>query len=96
MTPRVGESAESLGLFLLIDRERHSLGHLHKLQTLHIRPRDVRGLRPVPPEHHRHAPLRIVAGGIVVAADLLARRHIERIVESKRGQPSILRDPKAV
>ena len=49
-----------------------SLRHLDQFQPLHIRPRDIRGLGPVSPEHHRHAPLRVVAGGIVVASDLLA------------------------
>jgi hypothetical protein len=60
------------------------------VRALHVRPRDIRGLRPVAAEHHRHAPLRVVAGGIVVAADLLARRHIERIVEGERRQAGVL------
>ena len=46
--------------------------HLHEFQPLHIGPRQIRGLRPRAAEHHHHAPLRAVAGGIVVASDLLA------------------------
>ena len=60
------------------------LGHLDEFQSLNICPRHVRCLRPVAAKHDRHAPLGIIAGGIVVAADLLARRHIERIVEGER------------
>ena len=48
-------------------------------------PRDIRRLCPVATKHDRHAPLRVVAGGIEVAADLLTRRHIERIVEESRS-----------
>jgi len=63
-----------------LDRERlgarvrsfRFLRHLHQFQPLHVRPRDIRRLRPVATEHHCHAPLRVVAGGILVAADLLA------------------------
>jgi hypothetical protein len=74
----------------------HGSGDLNELQGLHVRPCDVRGLRPVAAERHRHAPLRIAAGRIVVAANLLARRHIERIVEGERRHPGVLRDPEAV
>ena len=52
------------------------LRHLLQLQPRHVRPHDTRGLPSRAAEHHRHAPLRVVAGGIVVAADLLARRRI--------------------
>jgi len=39
-------------------------------------------LRPIAPKHHRHTPLRVVAGRIVVAADLLPGRHVERCAET--------------
>jgi hypothetical protein len=42
------------------------------------------------------APLRGVARGIVIAADLLAGRDVERIVEREWGQAAILRVPKVV
>jgi hypothetical protein len=55
-----------------LDGQREPLRYLHQFEALHVRLRDVRRLRPRAAEHHRHAPLRVVAGGIVVAADLLA------------------------
>ena len=72
------------------------LRHLHQFQPLHVRARDVCGLRPVAPERHRDAALRITARRIVVAADLLAGRHVERIVEDERRQPAVLGNPEAV
>jgi len=50
----------------------HALRNLHKFQPLDVRPRDIRRLRPGAAKYDRRAPLRVVAGRIVIAADLLA------------------------
>ena len=50
----------------------------------------------LPPKHDRHTALRVIAGRVVVAADLLASRHVERAREGERGQPGVLGCPKAV
>ena len=63
----------------------HALRHLHQFLPLHVRPRDVRCLRPVAAKHDRHAALRVAARGIVVAADLLAGRDVERVVTKGVG-----------
>lgn len=67
-----------------------------QFQRWQVGSRDVRGLGPIPTEHHRHAPLRVVPAGIVIAADLLTGRHFERIVEGERRQAAILGNPEAV
>jgi hypothetical protein len=61
-----------------LDGQTGPLRHLHQFQPLHVRPRDIRSLRPVATEHHRHASLRAVSGGIVITADLLASRRPSR------------------
>src|ERR1017187_754579 len=79
-----------------VEVDSTSLSNLGKLDSFHVRPRDIRSLGPVSAKHHRRAPLRVVAGGIIVAANLLARRHVEGIVEGERGQPGVLGHPEVV
>jgi len=75
LPPGVGARARALQehpALVGLEQSCTQLRHFDEFQPLHVRPRDVRGLRPVAPEHDHHATLRVVACGIVVAADLLS------------------------
>ena len=72
------------------------LRHLHEIKARDVGAADVRRFGPVPSEHHRHAPLRVVASRIVVAANLLPRRHVERVVVQERREAAVLRLIEAV